>query len=394
MDVLGFPVGICLDWRVAMQFRDLQAQYQTYKNQIDSAIQGVLFHSNYIEGKEVKALEERLAEYVGVKHCITCANGTEAMTLVLMAWGIGEGDAVFIPDLTFFSTGEVVSFCWATPVLVDVSRDTFNIDPKNLEMAIVKTLEEGMVTPRVIIPVDLFGLPADHYEIERIAKKYNLLVLEDGAQGFGGSINGKRACSFGNAATTSFFPSKPLGCYGDGGAIFTDDDDLAELLKSLKVHGKGENKYDNIRIGVNSRLDTIQAAVLQVKLDVFINHELKDVNLIYQLYNDRLKGIVETPVIPDGFYSSFAQYTIKLKNKNQRDELQKYLNENRIPSMVYYVKPMHQQEAFAHLLIQDNNFQVTNELCDRVLSLPMHPYMKEADVHQVCVAIRHFLQNA
>lgn len=377
-----------------MKFRDLQAQYQRYKKEIDSAIQEVLRDANFIDGKEVKELEERLAEYVGVKHCITCANGTEAMTLVLMAWGIEKGDAVFVPDLTFFSTGEAVSFCGATPVFVDVCPETFNIDPIKLEKGIAKTIAEGKLKPRVVIPVDLFGLPAAHEEINQIAKKYHLLVLEDGAQGFGGHINGKKACSFGDAATTSFFPAKPLGCFGDGGAIFTDDDDLATLLMSLKVHGKGESKYENIRIGVNSRLDTIQAAILHVKLNAFINHELEDVNLIYQLYNDRLKGIVETPVIPDGFYSSFAQYTIKLKNKNQRDKLQKYLTEHRIPSMVYYVKPMHKQEAFAHLLIQDNDFQVTNELCDRVLSLPMHPYMKEADVHQVCVAIRHFLQNA
>lgn len=383
-----------MDWSVAMQFRDLQAQYQTYKHQIDSAIQGVLFHSNYIEGREVRALEERLADYVGVKHCITCANGTEAMTLVLMAWGIGEGDAVFVPDFTFFSTGEVVSFCGATPLFVDVSRDTFNIDPKKLEEAIVNTLEEGKVTPRVIIPVDLFGLPADHLEIERIAKKYNLLVLEDGAQGFGGNINGKRACSFGDAATSSFFPAKPLGCYGDGGAIFTDDDDLAELLKSLKVHGKGENKYDNIRIGVNSRLDTIQAAILQVKLDAFINHELDDVNRIYQLYNDRLTGIVETPVIPDGFYSSFAQYTVKLKNKEQRDQLQQHLGKNGIPSMVYYVNPMHKQKAFAHLQFNKEDFQVTTELCNCVLSLPMHPYLREADIDLVAKVVLAFIKKS
>lgn len=391
---MGFPGGIYVDWRVAMQYRDLQAQYQTYKHQIDSAIQGVLFHSNYIEGREVKALEERLAEYVGVKHCITCANGTEAMTLVLMAWEIGEGDAVFIPDLTFFSTGEVVSFCGATPVFVDVCKDTFNMDPTQLEKAIVKTLKEGKVTPKVIIPVDLFGLPADHLEIERIAKKYHLLVLEDAAQGFGGNIHGKRACSFGDAATTSFFPAKPLGCYGDGGAIFTDDDELAELLKSLKVHGKGESKYDNIRIGLNSRLDTIQAAILQVKLDAFIQHELDDVNRIYQLYNEKLSGMVDTPAIPDGFFSSFAQYTIKLKNREQRDQLQQHLNKNGIPSMVYYVNPMHKQKAFVHLQFNEEDFQVTNEHCDCVLSLPMHPYLKETDVELVAKVVSDYIKKS
>lgn len=371
-----------------MQFRDLQAQYQKYKQQIDCAIQRVLLDCDFIEGKEVKELEEQLANYVGVNHCITCANGTEAMTLVLMAWGIKEGNAVFVPDFTFFSTGEVVSFCGATPVFVDVCKDTFNIDTKKLEMAIIKVLEEGKFSPKVIIPVDLFGLPADHYEIERIAKKYKLLVLEDGAQGFGGNINGRKSCSFGDAATTSFFPAKPLGGYGDGGAIFTNDNRLAHILKSLKIHGKGESKYDNIRIGVNSRLDTIQAAVLKVKLVAFIQHELEDVNRISLLYNQRLKGIVETPIIPNSYYSSFAQYTIKLKNKKQRDHLQNGLKKNGIPSMIYYEKPMHKQGAFSYLNFVEQDFTVTNNLCDCVLSLPMHPYLNEVDVKKVCEVIR------
>lgn len=375
-----------------MEFRALKTQYQKYKQEIDSAIQNVLTNATFIGGKEVKELEEQLADYVGVRHCITCANGTEAMTLVMMAWGIKEGDAVFVPDFTFFSTGEIVSFCGATPVFVDVDKDTFNIDTIKLEKEILKTLQEGKLTPKVIIPVDLFGLPADHYEIERIAKKYNLLVLEDGAQGFGGNISEKQACSFGHAATTSFFPAKPLGCYGDGGAIFTNNDDLAELLKSLKIHGKGENKYDNIRIGVNSRLDTIQAAILKIKLKAFINHELDDVNRVYQLYTEKLSDIVETPVVPDGFYSSFAQYTIKLKNKEQRDGLQVYLKEHNIPSIIYYVKPMHKQDAFSYLKYVDEDFEVTNELCHTVLSLPMHPYLSLDEVDNVCTLIKTYLK--
>jgi dTDP-4-amino-4,6-dideoxygalactose transaminase len=373
-----------------MEFRDLKTQYQKYKLEIDSAIHEVISKANFIGGKEVKELEEQLANFVGVEHCITCANGTEAMTLLLMAWGIKEGDAVFVPDFTFFSTGEVVSFRGATPVFVDVDRETYNIDTTKLEKAIIKTIEEGKLTPKVIIPVDLYGLPADHNEIERIAKKYNLLVLEDGAQGFGGNINGQRACSFGDAATTSFFPAKPLGCYGDGGAIFTNDSGLAELLKSLKVHGKGDDKYDNVRIGVNSRMDTIQAAILKVKLKAFINHELKDVNRAYQLYNQKLDGIVEIPFIPAGFYSSVAQYTIKLKNKEQRDGLQAKLNEQGIPSMIYYVKPMHKQEAFSYIEFDDKDFEITNELCDTVLSLPMHPYLSEDDIDAVCNAIKEY----
>ncbi len=361
----------------------MKAQYKRYKGEIDTAIQEVLLEASFIGGKQVGILEKRLAEYVGVKHCISCANGTEAMTLLMMAWDIKEGDAVFVPDFTFFSTGEVVAFRGASPVFIDVDKDTFNIDPLKLEKAIEKVLAEGRLVPRVIIPVDLFGLPADYSEIERIANKYDLLILEDGAQGFGGSFKGKKACSFGHAATTSFFPAKPLGCYGDGGAIFTDDDDLCALLSSYKVHGKGSNKYDNVRIGVNSRLDTIQAAILNVKLTAFIEHELDDVNRIYELYNRGLDGIVATPKIPEGYISSFAQYTIKLESKEQRDGLQAALKERGIPSMIYYIKPMHRQEGFSMLDYNDKDFEVTNKLCDTVLSLPMHPYLTEGDVERV-----------
>ncbi len=366
-----------------MEFRDLKAQYGRYKSEIDSAIQKVLDKADFIGGAEVKVLEERLAEYVGVRHCISCANGTDAMTLVMMAWNITEGDAVFVPDFTFFSTGEIVAFRGATPVFVDVDRETFNIDTVKLETAIQKVLQEGKLKPKVIIPVDLFGLPADHFEIQKLARKYGLFVLEDGAQGFGGSIEGRMACSFGDAATTSFFPAKPLGCYGDGGAIFTNDDGLAQLLNSFKVHGKGVNKYDNIRIGLNSRLDTIQAAVLDVKLTAFAEHELDDVNRVFSEYEKRLGSAVETPVIPDGFRSSFAQYTIKLKDRNQRDGLQLKLKEQGIPSMIYYLKPMHRQAAFSGLELDEKDYVVTDKLCDTVLSLPMHPYITENDIDKV-----------
>ena len=373
-----------------IQFRDLKAQYKQYESEINCAIQEVLNRADFIGGKTVGELEIQLSEYVGVKHCISCANGTEAMTLVLMAWEIGEGDAVFVPDFTFFSTGEVVSFRGATPVFVDVDRDTFNIDTVKLEKTIQKTLKERRLTPKVVIPVDLFGLLANYPEIERIAKKHNLLILEDGAQGFGGSIDGGKACSFGDASTTSFFPAKPLGCYGDGGAVFTNDDDLAQLIKSIKVHGKGDGKYDNVRIGVNSRLDTIQAAILKVKLKAFLEHELEDVNRIYKLYTEKLNKVVETPVIPEGYVSSFAQYTIKLKNKEERDSLQAKLKEQGIPSMIYYVKPMHKQGAFSDLRFDEADFQTTNELANIVLSLPMHPYLGEGDVVLVCDAIEKF----
>lgn len=377
-----------------MQFRDLRAQYANYKGSIDAAIQKVIDHAEFIGGEEVLLLERELADYVGVKHCISCANGTEAMTLVLMAWGIGAGDAVFIPDFTFFATGEVVAFCGATPVFVDVDKHTFNMDPAALEKAVLSVLQEGKLKPKAVIPVDLFGLPANYPAIEDVAKKYGLRILEDGAQGFGGSLGGKLACSFGDAATTSFFPAKPLGCYGDGGAIFTNDDDLATLLGSLKVHGKGTSKYDNVRVGVNSRLDTLQAAILRVKLKALVAHELTDVNRIAKLYDKALHGAVEIPIIPDGYYSSYAQYTIKLKCEQQRDELQVWLQQSGIPSLVYYIKPLHAQGAFAYLGRTDTEYPVATELCKVVLSLPMHPYMTQGDIDQVICAIMSFMNQA
>jgi dTDP-4-amino-4,6-dideoxygalactose transaminase len=367
-----------------MEFRDLKAQYIKYKLDIDKSIAQVLDNGIFIGGNEVTILEDRLSQYTGVKHCITCANGTEAMTLVLMAWDIGPGDAVFVPDFTFFSTAEVVSFRGATPIFIDVDEKTFNIDYNKLEIAIQKVLEIGELKPRVIIPVDLFGLPANYPELRSIATKYGLRILEDAAQGFGGNIDGKQACSFGDVSTTSFFPAKPLGCYGDGGAIFTDDDDLSDLLRSFKVHGKGSDKYDNVRVGVNSRLDTIQAAVLNVKLTAFVEHELDDVNRVAEVYSEKLNGLVQTPCVPKGYLSSYAQYTIKCNNSIERNRLQNDLKNNGIPSMIYYAKPLHAQKAFLDQR-RDNYYEcdVTNQLCETVLSLPMHPYLSNDDIQKV-----------
>lgn len=376
-----------------MQFRDLKTQYEKYKNEIDSAVQKVFTESNFISGSQVKHLEKRLAEYVGVKHCISCANGTDALSLVLTAWGIGKGDAVFVPDFTFFATAEVVSFVGATPIFVDVDQHTFNIDPLKLEEKIKDVLSKKELVPKVVIPVDLFGLLADYEKIERISKMYNLLVLEDAAQGFGAEFKGKRACSFGDASTTSFFPAKPLGCYGDGGAIFTNDDQLAEILESLRVHGKGEDKYDNVRIGVNSRLDTVQAAILDVKLTAFINHELDDVNEVYAKYNQLLKGVVEIPIIPDGYLSSFAQYTIKLNSQQHRDDLKKFLASKGIPSMIYYTKTMHNQTAFSYLLNTDQDYPISTKLCKTVLSLPMHPYLGDNEINLIANSVKEFMQQ-
>ena len=390
-----------------MEFRDLKKQYQVLKEDMDKAILDAVASGAYIMGQPVRELEKQLAEYVGVKHCLTCANGTDALTLALKAWGIGPGDAVFVPDFTFFSSAEVVPLEGAEPVFVDVCEETFNLDATNLERAVKEVLADGRLRPRVVVAVDLFGLPADYKAIRAVADKYGLLILEDGAQGFGGTIDGKRACSFGDIATTSFFPAKPVGCYGDGGAVFTDNDEWAALIESFRVHGKGQFKYDNVRIGMNSRLDTVQAAVLQVKLKAFDEYELADINLAALQYTKRLSDIVATPVIPEGFLSSWAQYTIRLRDKAQRDALQAALKAEGIPSMVYYPKPMHLQTAFADSFatlgmtkgchseeVEDrrrNLCPVATSLCDRVLSLPMHPYLTTEQIDLVCDVIRKSL---
>ena len=371
-----------------MEFRDLKAQYLALQEKIDANIKKVLLDGQFIFGRQVGELEEKLAQYVGVKHCVSCANGTDALLLVLLAWGIGPGDAVFTTDFTFVASASVASVRGATPVLVDIDPETFNICPDALEAAIERTLQEGKLTPKVIIPVDLFGLPADYPRIEEIAKKYNLLILEDGAQGFGGNINGKRVCSFGDAATTSFFPAKPLGCYGDGGAIFTNDDELANTLRSIRAQGRSlDDKYDNRSVGVNSRLDTLQAAILLPKLEAFIEYELEAVNKVAELYTEQLSGVVQTPFIPDRYYSSWAQYTITLENKEQRDSLQRYLKEQGIPSMVYYPRPLHTQTVFADLGQEPSLFPNSKEAAETVLSLPMHPYLHREGVDEICMAL-------
>lgn len=361
------------------------------KEKIDAAIQEVIENSNFISGKQVKELEESLAEYVGVKHCITCGNGTDALSMVMSAWNIKPGDAVFVPDFTFFSTAEVVSFQGATPIFVDVDANTFNMNAVKLEKAIKRVIAKGVLTPKAVIPVDLYGLPANFPEIRKIVEKYELRILEDGAQGFGGKINAQKACSFGDVSTTSFFPAKPLGCYGDGGAIFTDDDNTAEYLRSIRVHGKGSFKYDNVRIGRNSRLDTLQAAILQVKLEALKNYELNDINMAAGYYTKNLKDTVITPPVPEGFYSSWAQYTIRLNNKQQRDGLQTFLKDQNIPSMVYYPKPLHKQKVYTNLPY-DGSCQVTESLSDCVLSLPIHPYLTNDQIDIITDKIQSFLR--
>lgn len=373
-----------------MEFRDLKRQYTKLKPMIDKAVGEVFTDAEFISGKQIANLEHCLASYVGVKHCITCGNGTDALLLALMAWNIGKGDAVFVPNFTFFASGEVVSFVGATPIFVDVEEDTYNISYSSLEKAIQKVLIEQKLTPKVIIAVDLFGQPANYKELQKIADTYNLLILEDAAQGFGGAIGDDKGCSFGDIAATSFFPAKPLGCYGDGGAIFTNNDHWAELIRSYSVHGKGNNKYDNIRIGMNSRLDTVQAAILQIKLEAFKKNELEAINKCAKQYEYMLSPIVKTPKVLENYLSSWAQYTICLKNREERDKLKDYLEKNNIPTMIYYSIPMHKQKAFKNVPCHLVDLTKSEKLCDRVLSLPIHPYLREDEVIKVCEVIKQF----
>lgn len=372
-----------------MEFRDLKVQYQRHRAGIDAAIQKVLMQTDFINGSAVRQLEQQLADYTGVRHCISCANGTDALQLALMAWEVGAGDAVFVPDFTFFSSGEVVPTVGAVPVFVDIDADTFNMSPESLETAIQYVIEQTDLHPKVIVAVDLFGQPADYGRIRQIADKYHLLVLEDAAQGFGGSIGNRKACSFGDISTTSFFPAKPLGCYGDGGAVFTDNDAWAELIRSYKVHGKGEDKYDNVRIGMNSRLDTLQAAVLMEKL-AFFDEEVALCNQAADAYTSRLQDLVKTPVVREGMRSSWAQYAICLADAKQRKSVMDVLAAAGIPSAIYYKKPMHMQKAFEKYP-RELNCRTAENICGQCLSLPMHPYLTEEDIDRVCEQVQRGL---
>ena len=370
--------------RCSVEFRDLKAQYRALEPEIVEASLGVLGSGCFIGGPKVAELETRLADYVGAGHCITCANGTDALQLALMAWGVGPGDAVFVPDFTFFASGEAPALLGATPAFVDVDERTFNLDPVKLEEAVRFVENETGLLPRAVVAVDLFGLPADYPAIREVCERHGMLLLEDGAQGFGGSIDGKMACSFGDVSTTSFFPAKPLGCYGDGGAVFTDSDEWAELIRSYAVHGKGSMKYDNVRVGINSRLDAVQAAVLLVKLGVFEGRELDAVNEAAALYDEMLAGSgLVLPEIPEGYRSSWAQYTVQLPGDADRDALQIALKERGIPTMVYYPKPMHEQREFEGSHLRPGGCPVAKRLCETVLSLPMGPYLDISS--QACV---------
>jgi len=356
-----------------MDFIDLKAQQKSIREKIDNRVQSVLNHGKYIMGPEVYELEERLADYVGSRYCISCSSGTDALLIPLMAKGIGPGDAVITTPFTYIASAEVISLLGAEPVFIDIYPDTFNIDPSGIEYAIQHAKRKNL-KPRAIIPVDLFGLPARYRLIEEIAKEHDLFIIEDAAQGFGGSIRGKKAGSFGNLAATSFFPAKPLGCYGDGGAIFTDDENLASIMKSIRVHGSGSDKYENIRIGLNGRLDTFQAAILLEKLKIF-NAEILLRNKIADYYNTNINSRFKKPYIPKEYNSSWAQYSLLANSDFDRTKIMSMLNESNIPSMIYYRLPLHMQRVFKKLGYSIGDFPLSEIVSSQIFSIPMHPYL-------------------
>jgi len=387
-----------------MEFINLGAQQKRIRDKIDANVKAVLDHGQYIMGPEIKKLEAKLADYVGTKHAIACASGTDALLMALMAYGVGPGDAVFTTPFTFIATAEVISLLGATPVFVDIDPKTYNIDPARLEQAIqaIKANDPSIhplpitpdlvprtsnplpLRPRGIIPVDLFGLPADYDAIEKIAGDHGLFVIEDAAQSFGAEYKGKKACSFGKIGCTSFFPAKPLGCYGDGGMCFTDNDDLAAILDSIRVHGKGSHKYDNARIGINGRIDTLQAAILLAKFSIF-PEEIELRQVVANRYTSLLasEATPATPFIPAGYKSAWAQYSILARSEAERTELMEKLKAAGIPTAIYYPKPLHLQTAFADLGYKPGAFPISEDAASRIFSLPMHPYLVEYDQEQI-----------
>lgn len=369
---------------MSIPFIDLQTQYQNNKQAIDQAIANVLQHGRYIMGPEVFELETQLANYVGVKHCVSCSSGTDALLMPLMANGVGAGDAVFTTPFTFVATAEVIALLGATPVFVDVDPLTFNMDPGHLERQIQRIAAEGKLTPRAIMPVDLFGLPADYTAINRIAADHGLWVLQDAAQGFGAEYEGRKTCSLTEVGATSFFPAKPLGCYGDGGAVFTDDDELHEKLVSIRVHGQATSgdKYDNVRLGLTARMDSIQAAVLLEKLKHY-EDELAARNRVADAYQQALQSVLITPTVPAGRTSVWAQYSVLAEDDQQRTQMRDKLSEAGVPTAVYYPIPLHLATAYQDLGYKTGDFPVSEGLSQRIFSLPMHPFLPDETVEQI-----------
>jgi UDP-2-acetamido-2-deoxy-ribo-hexuluronate aminotransferase len=369
-------------------FIDVAAQRRRLGTVIDEALARVLGHCQFILGPEVRAFEAELAAFCGARHAVTCASGTDALVLALRAWNVGPGDAVFCPSFTFCATAEVAALVGATPVFVDVAADTFNIDPQRL-VAAVGTARRLCLTPKAIIPVDLFGLPADHAAVAAIAKAEKLFVLDDAAQAFGASIDGRKLGTFADMTATSFFPAKPLGCYGDGGAVLTDNDELADTLRSLRMHGQGSDRYDNVRIGLASRLDTIQAAVLREKLKIF-PEEIDTRNAVARRYAEGLGDLVIVPSVPEGLVSVWAQYTIRVAD-GRRDALAAALKSEGIPTAIYYPIPLHRQQAYKDFPVGDGGCAVSERLAAEVISLPMHAYLDSATQDRIIDAVRRML---
>ncbi len=412
-----------------MNFVDLAAQQRRITDQLNARMARVLAHGQYINGPEVRELEQILAGYVGAKHAVGCASGTDALLMALMALGIGPGDAVFTTPFTFIATAEVISLLGATPVFVDIDPVTFNIDPEKLEQAIVglrenpsrhspskivggsnpglaalqaafpdrriidrrtedraKTVGETL-RPRAVIPVDLFGLPADYEAIAGVAARHNLKIIEDAAQSFGGEYKGSKACAFGHIACTSFFPAKPLGCYGDGGMCFTNDEQIDEILRSLRVHGQGSDKYENARIGINGRLDTFQAAILLAKFEIF-PEEIGLRQEVAMRYRNVLDGVVATPQVPEGYRSAWAQYSVMTRDSAERAAFTAKLKAAGIPTAIYYPIPLHLQRAFASLGYRDGDFPISEDCARRIFSLPMHPYLTAEDQRRIADTLR------
>lgn len=371
-----------------MQFIDLNAQYKALKPEIDANIQSVLDSAQFIGGSYVKELETRLAAFVGRRHCVTCANGTDALQLAFMAAGVGEGDAVFCPDMTFISSTEPAKMFGAASVFCDITPDTYCLSPESLERQIKAVLAEGRLRPKAVVTVDILGNPCDYDAVVPICERYGLTLIEDAAQSFGAVYHGKRACAFGHVATTSFFPAKPLGCYGDGGAVFTDDDETAGLFRSLCVHGKGPGgKYDNIRVGMNSRLDNLQAAVLLPKLKALGEYEMNRRQTVAGRYSAAFAGKFVTPFVAEGCLSAWAQYALLAEDTAQRDRIIARLEERKIPNMVYYPTPQHALPVFRDEPRYGEAFRNASDYCARTFSLPMHPYLEEAEQREVIEAV-------
>lgn len=370
-----------------MEFIDLKKQYELFKNEIDVKINEVLNGSHFIMGPEVEEFEKKLAEYVGVKHAVSCGSGTDALQLIFMAYGIGKGDAIFCPDMTFIASVEPACLLGAKPIFCDIDYKTYNISPEFLELSINEVLKKGVYKPKAIVAVDFLGNPADYELLNEIAEKYNLLLIEDAAQGMGASYKGKKCGSFGNIAATSFFPTKPLGCYGDGGAVFTNDDGMEILLKSLRVHGKGKNKYDNIRIGINSRLDTLQAAILLVKL-AHLEDEINLRQKIAGYYDSELKDYLQIPYIEEDCIASYAQYSVLAENTKERDLLRDELKKEGIPTILYYPTPMQKLPVFSkedYLPCEGKN---TDLYCEKSFAIPFSPYLEREQQEKIVRVIQ------